>query len=195
MIETTTRGTNNLSQGHHHDGQHSPIVSALTSAVNQMRSYLSPFEIEPHTAPQAAPISSVVQPSVRASAFRLEQYAWSKCAVLRSEGGASVSREAADSMKVVFRRFLRDNGPTPQVGPTPEKTIEVQWLVGGSLMSALFENSGDYNLYATGPDDSVLFDVDFDAGQVPDHELEAEALSLLSHMSKQVALRPQGFWG
>ena len=192
MSATATRAGSNLTQAPETHQSH--FGSALSSAVYQLRSHLDLLEIETHTRPEPAQVSSIVQKTVQASAFDLEQYAWSRCAELHSDGKALLSREAANSMKSVFRRLIRDNGPTPQVGPTPDKTIEVQWVVGSCMLSAMFEGSGDYNLYATGADDSVLFDVDIDAGQFPSDRLQVEASTLLWDMSKKVSLRPRSFW-
>ena len=177
----------------HPGGFDRPIPSSITGAVNQLQMLW-----RAHTA--SAPIGldataiasavSIVSISSHASAFELQKYAWKRLAVVRGDGDAKPSQEAIESLHQVLLDFVGDDGPTPQVGSTPEGTVEVQWLAGGTLVSAIFENSGEYNLYAVAPDDAVLFDADIESGERPSVELREEMSNVLVRMARQVRVRP-----
>jgi len=129
----------------------------------------------------------------RDSAFDLRIYAERRLANVRSRGLASPSDEALASFRTVTRLFIQAGGPTPQVGSTPSGSIEIQWLTGGTLVSALFDRSGDYNLYGEDPRETVLFDVDVEAGVEPTDTIREKVQATLAEMSEHVKVRPSSW--
>lgn len=134
--------------------------------------------------------TSIVWTINHESAYKLQKFAWDRLALIRVRGDAEPTPEAAESLRVVVRDFVADNGPTPQIGATPTGSVELQWLVAGTLVSALFDESGEYNLYALSPDRSVILDTDVPYGEDPPSEIREQLNRLLADMGSHVTVRP-----
>jgi hypothetical protein len=131
---------------------------------------------------------SIIWKSTQASAFDLQRHAWQRLGVIRAQGLAFPTPEALSSLSNVITSLVQDNGPTPQLGATPDGSVEVQWLVDGLLVSALFEESGDYNVYAANSLNEIVLDDDVAAGALPYGVVESLA-SLLREMSMKITQR------
>jgi hypothetical protein len=137
--------------------------------------------------------SSVSTPAFDTSAFNLVLFAERRLSAGESAGRASLTADGKASLRKVMKLLVRDNGPTPQLGPTGTGGVEIQWLSGGVFISALFEPEGDYSLYALRDDTDVLMDLDLDAGELPSVEDRARLRDLLAEMGKAATSRP-AYW-
>lgn len=169
--------------------------ASLTGAVKEIQQLLSVYypPVPEVTHPGWAAATSIVWKTNHESAFRLQRFAWDRLALIRRDGEADPTREALESLEIVVRDFISDNGPTPQIGSTPTGSVELQWLAAGVLVSALFDASGEYNLFAVNPNDSVIFDADIPRGAEPPEELRVRLVNLLSEMSATVTVRPSSW--
>jgi hypothetical protein len=132
--------------------------------------------------------------SPHASAFDLKFYAEKRLAEVLKSGDATPSPEALRGLRKVLGVYVADNGPTPQVGPTQSGSVEIQWLAGGTLVAALFDRSGDYNVCAMDPARGVLFDEDVPAGEPIPEVLEGELHAVLTEMKAHVKVRPASWY-
>lgn len=137
--------------------------------------------------------STVTHASARASAFDLTLYAEQRLARGQANGDASPSAEALRGLRRVLHSYVSDDGPTPQVGFTQSGSVELQWLAGGTLVAALFDHFGDYNLCALDAESRVIFDADIECDAVPPAEIEEQMHGLLEKMKLQVKVRPVDF--
>lgn len=137
--------------------------------------------------------STVTHASARASAFDLTLYAEQRLARGQANGDASPSVEALRGLRRVLHSYVSDDGPTPQVGFTQSGSVELQWLAGGTLVAALFDHFGDYNLCAMDAESRVIFDADIEYGATPPVEIEEQMRGLLENMKLQVRVRPTDF--
>lgn len=112
---------------------------------------------------------------------------------MRAEGQAEPSREALEAFDLVLNRLVADSGPTPQVGATPSGSVEIQWLVDGTLVSALFDESGMCYMLVTDDRDDVLIEEDVPAGRLSG-ELKEALGGMLASMGQKVVARP-AVWG
>jgi len=138
--------------------------------------------------------SVIAKSPAHASAFDLQAYALKRLAGLRQEGDADPTEEALSSLTTVLTKFVCDNGPTPQLGATASGSVEIQWLAAGTLVSALFDESGEVNLYSTDSNDDVLFDVDVPDGNDVEEELVRLLSGTLSEMGNRVVKRPASWF-
>ena len=136
----------------------------------------------------------ISQSSPYASAFDLKFYAEKRLAEVMVGGHAEPTSEALHGFRNVLNVFVADNGPTPQVGPTQSGSVEIQWLAGGTLVAALFDKSGDYNVCAMDPSGDVIFDRDIDAGESLPEDLESSMRAVLSDMKVHVKMRPASWF-
>lgn len=165
--------------------------SSVTGAVRELQSLWNTFNPPtPQLAYSPLAPASVVWTTNHESAFKLQKFAWDRLALIRVRGDADPTPEASESLKIVVRDFVADNGPTPQIGATPTGSVELQWLVAGTLVSALFDASGEYNLYALNPDRSVLLDTDVPYGEEPSPEVRDQLSKLLFDLGTRVTSRP-----
>jgi hypothetical protein len=172
------------------------LSASLSGVVREVQSYLRSY---------AAPVShqdimtsavagsSIVWKSTHASAFELQKYAWDKLAVLRSARQALPSSEALRSLESVINTFVAEDGPTPQMGSTVSGSVELQWLVNGTLVSAMFETSGEYNIFAADAHNEILLDEDVPFGESTNEVLGGKLRSLLAEMGASVTVRPPAF--
>lgn len=174
-----------------------PLFMNVTSALSGLRAHMSPPEIDWHGtrfADKANPTASVISHSQRVSAFDLEQYALRTWAGFTTSGKTLLSPEAGMSVRKILAKFIEDDGPTPQVGPTPDRSFEVQWLANGCMLSVLVERTGEVNLYARDMDGDVALDEDISsADEIPD-EIQQKATAWLRNMAQHVTVRPDGVW-
>lgn len=166
---------------------------SLSGAVKDVQAYLrnyAPAILPADLLEATSATSSVVWRSTHASAFELQKYAWDRLARIRSAHEADPSNEALQSLKAVIDNFVTENGPTPQMGSTASGSVELQWLSNGTLVSALFDVSGEYNIFAADAEDDVLFDEDVAAGDAAGETLGAKLRALLAEMGAAVTVRP-----
>lgn len=172
---------------------HRGFSASMSSVVRDLQTYLRSYapSIERHDSIVSSTAgSSIVWRSTHASAFELQKYAWDKLAVLRSEREAQPSNEALKSLKLVVNSFIAEDGPTPQLGSTASGSVELQWLSNGTLVSAIFDESGEYNIFASNSQNEILFDEDVPAGESTGETLGAKLRSLLAEMGSSVTVRP-----
>lgn len=122
--------------------------------------------------------------------FELRIFVERRLAALTSDRHANPSSAALASLRRVVRDFVASGGPTPQLGSTPSGSVELQWLSNGTLVSALFYNDGEYNLYAETRDEEVLFDFDVSAGEAPTPAEARVIETVLAEMGTSVTTRP-----
>jgi hypothetical protein len=173
--------------------EHNVFSSSVSAPLARLRSYLMgpplAVEREAHT-PGPTATTYVVARSSHAGVVELQSHAWTRLRIAEAEGTASPTPEALGSLKTVIGRFVVNDGPTPQLGPTGDGSVELRWLVAGRLVSALFEESGEFNLYAIEPDESVIFDEDIPFGESVPAEVQDRLREVLAEMSRHVAIRP-----
>lgn len=126
----------------------------------------------------------------RASQVELVSFVYKRLQDIRSQGKADVTREVQASLRAVLFSFVEDNGPTPQLAPTIDRSVEVQWLSGGMLLDVSFESSGDYNMLGIDADGDVAFDEDIIFDEEPSADLSAKVVTFLDEMRNSVKSRP-----
>ncbi len=123
--------------------------------------------------------ATIVDSSPVPTEFELRVHAVRTLFALMSSGRADPSSAALDTFQRTVDLLVREGGPTPQVGDTATGSVEIQWLVKGELVSALFAPSGELNIYAEDASGDVLLDIDF----AQDADLEPMADSLRSRLA------------
>lgn len=169
------------------------LSASLSGVVREVQSYLRSHAtpISHHEVLSSAVAgSSIVWRSTHASAFELQKYAWGKLAVLRREHQALPSSEALKSLESVINSFVAEDGPTPQMGSTASGSVEIQWLANGTLVSAMFDTSGEYNIFATDSHNEIIFDEDVPFGELANETLGSKLRGLLAEMGASVTVRP-----
>jgi hypothetical protein len=126
----------------------------------------------------------------RATRAELVNFASDRLKEIKSQGLADVTAEAETSFWRVLNDFVRDDGPTPQLAPTGDGTIELQWLAGGTFVSAIFDESGSFDLFALRNDSEVLVDFEAGFGQSIDVDLFDQVELIFSEMGKSAITRP-----
>ena len=126
----------------------------------------------------------------RGSRVELVSFAYKRLQDIQSQGKADVTSEVQASLRAVLFAFVEHDGPTPQLGPTVDRSVEVQWLSGGMLLDVSFESSGDYNMLGIDADGDVVFDQDLLFDEEPSADLSAKVVTFLELMSKSVKGRP-----
>lgn len=170
------------------------LTSALSSAVLEIQRILSSQRSAISNDIGAShSLTGVVWASTQASAFDLHRFAKARLAVVRADGQAAPTERALASFESVLRSLVADNGPTPQVGATSSGSVEIQWLVDGNLVSALFDESGICYVLAVDNQDEVLLDEEVPAGVLPE-ELRVGLADRLIAMSGGIVERPTS-WG
>lgn len=137
--------------------------------------------------------ATVVQASARASAFDLLLYAERRLGRLESEGAIVAPGEVIEAARRLLGRYVRDDGPTPQVGATHSGSVEIQWLAGGNLLAALFEQDGSYNVSLL--DANHVWQLDYDSdphSELPD-DVAVKVEDALGEMKTKVRTRPGDF--
>ena len=169
------------------------FASALTGAVLEIQNVLAARRSTTQDdIGFSRSLSGVVKASTQVSAFDLQRFAKSRLAAIRADGQAAPTARALGSFDFILRNLVFDNGPTPQVGSTPSGSVEIQWLVNGNLVSALFDEEGSCYLLALNSEDKVLLDEEVGEGDLPD-QLRAKLSERLQVMSHDVVERPT-FW-
>lgn len=166
-----------------------PAMSGAVLEIQRLLASQASFGVFNEDLLPAPPSASVIWVSMQASSFDLQRFALARLAAIRNGGDAQPSRAALESLNSVIHSLVADNGPTPQVGATPEGSVEVQWLVDGNMVSALFDASGEYNIYAADENDAVLVDNDVAAGPLPP-QIYDEVSAILATMSRKLVCRP-----
>lgn len=126
----------------------------------------------------------------RAARVDLVSFAYKRLQDIKSQGKANVTPEVQASLGAVLFAFVEDDGPTPQLAPTYDQSLELQWLSGGMLLTVSFESSGDYNMLAIGSGGEVVFDHDVAFGDVLSVTFVEGVTEFLDEMSKSVKNRP-----
>lgn len=170
-------------------GRYKPTASA--TIWQALREQLAPLDLGQH---HELPAYSVVSRAhAYASRFDLMLYAERRIAGIHSTGGASPSPAALEALRRIIATFVDDNGPAPQVGPTQSGSVEVQWLVNGMMVAAIFESTGDYSLMVMNPSNELILDADVDAGDRPDDDALAFIHQQLTEMKDRITSRPRDF--
>lgn len=127
--------------------------------------------------------------SPMATQFELRSHAEKRAALLFSTGAVHSSAAMRDRLREVLSRVILDGGPTPQVGATPDGSLEVEWLCAGNHASIAIEADGYI---------SILLETDFlDAATEfefePDEVFAGDCVEVLTRqlvaMGKQVRRR------
>lgn len=170
------------------------LMSAVTGAVLQMQSIIAAqrSSIQDEIGVSHS-LSGVIRSSTQVSAFDLQRFARARLAAIRADGQAAPTGRALASFDSILQSLVADNGPTPQVGATPSGSVEIQWLVDGNLISALFDEDGDCYLLAVDGHDEVLLDEEVSGGELPE-QLRTNLSERLQAMSRDV-LERRALWG
>lgn len=131
----------------------------------------------------------LTQSAPAASRFDLRAFAESRMARLIAAGKYEFTPASRGRASAVLNGMIVANGPTPQVGATPDNSLEIHWLVNGVFAGVIIESDGYVSLSAE-VDDREL-EVEFD----PDEELGSDetfrsVCDLVAGMSAGVAGRP-----
>lgn len=94
--------------------------------------------------------------------------------------------EARRTFKVVLGALLAPGGPTPQPNVGEDGDIEVRWLVGGDLVSALIYEDGTWRLRGTKADGQVTFFKRYGKASFPDEHTLRLATVQLASMGRRV---------
>lgn len=94
--------------------------------------------------------------------------------------------EARRTFKVVLSALLAPGGPTPQPNVGEDGDIEVRWLVGGDLISALIYEDGAWRLRGVRADGEVIFSRRFGVSSYPDGGTLRVAADQLASMGRRV---------
>lgn len=107
------------------------------------------------------------------------------------EGGLPVTPAAAKmAMEVLLRLITTDNRATPQMSPTGDGGLDIEWLVSGNHLSLSVARDGNVILWATKQDGAEVFS--FDSTEEPAylvHYALKEADNFLSEISASVRNR------
>lgn len=125
-----------------------------------------------------------------ASKFDLRRFAEMRLAGLVAQGSCDATRPSRERLSQVLSVFLEDGGPTPQVGSTPTRAVEIQWLCDRALVSAIIEQDGYLSILAEGGSVGCPFEHEVDAGEQISTRAVAETQALLRQMSRAVRSRP-----
>jgi len=157
-----------------------PITSNVTDAVRAALEAAAK-ELKRRQATQATmtAVSSTVDVVSLPTEFDLRAHAVRTLSSIISSGRAEPTPEALRSFQHTVSALVREGGPTPQVGSTASGSVEVQWLVGGELISALFDASGDVNIYAENADGGVVVDQDV----APDEDWSSTATQVRERLA------------
>lgn len=138
-----------------------PITNNVTSAVRvAIEAAASELMRLQAVRADVTSLASTVEVVPIPTEFDLRVHAVRTLSSIISSGTAEPTPEALRSFQHAVSALVREGGPTPQVGNTATGSVEVQWLVGGELVSALFDANGDLNLYAEDASGDVLLDRD-----------------------------------
>jgi hypothetical protein len=168
-------------------------TSAVSGAVLEVQRILSSTQLPSPDAATTHAITAVIRQSTQASAFDLQRFAKARLATVRADGQAQPTDAALAAFDLILRDFVMDNGPTPQVGATPSGSVEIQWLVDGTLVSALFDEAGVCYVLALDRSDEVVLNEEVLTGQFPD-SIRDDVSRMLREMSRSVVERPAP-WG
>lgn len=107
------------------------------------------------------------------------------------EGGLPVTPSAAKmAMEVLLRLITADNRATPQMSPTGDGGLDIEWLVSGNHLSLSVAPDGNIILWATKHDGVEVFS--FDSTEEPAYLVNyafKEADNFLSEISVSVRNR------
>ncbi|HEX4443869.1 MAG TPA: hypothetical protein VHZ81_09890 [Galbitalea sp.] len=120
----------------------------------------------------------------------LLRFAEKRLNATRNAGEVELTLEAEWSLWALLNALVEQDGPTPQLVPTGDGAVEVQWLSGGVFVSAIFDESGDFDVYALENDSEVLLSEEVEFGQALTSETTETLVSLLARMGKTAKLRP-----
>ena len=90
----------------------------------------------------------------------------------------------------ILNETLVPNGPTPQIGATPDNSLEIHWLVSGTFASVVIEHDGYVSVSAEA--DSEELEIEFE----PDDEISTDeefqvVCGIIASMSSRVVRRPK----
>jgi hypothetical protein len=167
--------------------------SVIGRAKGFVRRHVAPVPVNPIDLLFPTPSVSIVYKTTQASSWDLRRYAWAGIADVETRGDP-LSAAARHNIAAVLNWCILDNGPTPQVAPTPEGNVEVQWLAGGSALSVTVDPSGDFSFFGTGPGREVFIDAEIDEGDEFPAALRQQVTDVLGDMAKRVRMRPETFY-
>lgn len=106
-------------------------------------------------------------------------------ASVEAEHGVAMAA-ARETFEFVLQGLVEPGGPTPQPNVGEDGDIEVRWLVGGDLVSAMIYEDGGYRLRGLTREGRVLFAKRIRKGLLPDAETLRAATTQLAAMGKRV---------
>lgn len=135
---------------------------------------------------------SLTQTAPTASRFDLRAFAESRMARLIAAGNYEFTAASRGRVSTVLNEMIVADGPTPQVGATPDNSLEIHWLVNGVFAGVIVESDGYVSLTAEVGDREL--DAEFD----PDDDLGTDqtfrsVCDLIAGMGASVSRRP-GDW-
>ena len=166
--------------------------TASATVWQALRNQLAPLQVPRSYEPSAH--SVVTQAQAHASKFDLILFSERRIAGLQAEGLAAPTTEALHTLRRILNILVDDNGPAPQVGPTQSGSLEVQWLVDGIMIAAIFDSAGDYSLMVMDKAGDLVLDADIDAGATPTPEIQNFLQEQLNTMKERITKRPSDFY-
>jgi hypothetical protein len=88
----------------------------------------------------------------------------------------------------LIQSVVRDNGPTPQITPTPDGGVVVDWLVGGRSVSVLVGPDGHADVLAEDGAGRTEFDGDY-PWRAPDQRLIERLAAYLDSLAEDLTVR------
>lgn len=172
-----------------------PLTTSISVAVEALTTGSRRSRRRPDVANGARTMAAetAVASSIYASKFDLRRFAEMRLASLVSQGACEYTQESRERLNQMLTTFLEDGGPTPQVGSTPTRAVEIQWLCNGELVSAIVEQDGYLSVLAERANGQHAFEVEIDPEKKLSPQLISEIRSLLRSMSQHVRARP-GDW-
>ncbi|MEV7767856.1 hypothetical protein [Microbacterium sp. NPDC086615] len=165
--------------------------SAISSSVEKFRKAMhAQFSSKRAPVDSFAWLTDVTLDSSYASEFDLHRFAKQRVAGLRAAGDYLESTVTKDRLGQILGNLVEDGGPTPQVGATADRSIEVQWLCGGTLLAAIIEHDGEVSLIAEDATSRPIFDFEFDQDEPISPAAFDQARNLLREMAAGVKKRP-----
>lgn len=137
---------------------------------------------------------ALTQSAPMASRFDLRVYAEARIARLIATGHYDYTQASRQRVTTILEKMLVENGATPQVGATPDNSLEINWLVNGVFASVIIERDGYVSISAEIADQELEFEFE------PHEELEftdafQAVCQIVADMTAFVSRRPDDWSG
>ena len=125
------------------------------------------------------------------TALMLTRDAYSQFWKIRDSGEVNWTRSTYITFARMLRILVRDGGPLPQLSPSATGGLEVLWLVGGTQVGLVVDDSGDWLLWGENDRGDEMFDEEGRLGWPLSTQTRSEALRTLAEMGASVRFWPR----